>query len=149
MTTQEVANRLVSLCREGKHEQVVKECAAGLENLPTGLNKSDFDNFEEFILKSFGPGISEHFMLPYNRKLWGRDLKRMAADWTSERSRQPTDALKRHLHTLKGGARMAGITAMGDLSHEIETLLISLDDGRVNATSAVDEWRCAPCAKVA
>lgn len=25
MTTQEVANRLVELCREGKHEQVVKE----------------------------------------------------------------------------------------------------------------------------
>lgn len=25
MTTQEVANRLVALCREGKHEQVVKE----------------------------------------------------------------------------------------------------------------------------
>ena len=25
MTTQEVANRLVNLCREGKHEQVVKE----------------------------------------------------------------------------------------------------------------------------
>ncbi len=28
MTTQEVANRLVSLCREGKHEQVVKELYA-------------------------------------------------------------------------------------------------------------------------
>lgn len=28
MTTQEVANRLVALCREGKHEQVVKELYA-------------------------------------------------------------------------------------------------------------------------
>ncbi len=28
MTTQEVADRLVSLCREGKHEQVVKELYA-------------------------------------------------------------------------------------------------------------------------
>ena len=45
------------------------------------------------------------------------------------------EELKRHLHTLKGGARMAGITAMGNLSHEIETLLISVNDkpGQGNA----------------
>ncbi len=33
------------------------------------------------------------------------------------------DDLQRQLHTLKGGARMAGIAAMGDLSHELESLL--------------------------
>ena len=49
------------------------------------------------------------------------------------------EELKRHLHTLKGGARMAGITAMGNLSHEIETLLISVDEGRVKATPAVED----------
>ncbi|HXS27225.1 MAG TPA: Hpt domain-containing protein [Steroidobacteraceae bacterium] len=38
-------------------------------------------------------------------------------------------ALKRPLHTLKGGARMAGIIAMGDLSHELETLVNQLDSG--------------------
>ncbi|UJJ55888.1 MULTISPECIES: Hpt domain-containing protein [Rhodanobacter] len=31
--------------------------------------------------------------------------------------------LQRDLHTLKGGARIAGLTAVGDLSHAIETLL--------------------------
>jgi chemosensory pili system protein ChpA (sensor histidine kinase/response regulator) len=48
----------------------------------------------------------------------------------SERgSRDRIVELKRVLHTLKGGARMAGITAMGDLSHELEALLIQLGDG--------------------
>ncbi len=61
-------------------------------------------------------------------------------EWSGNRqSSQSMEELKRHLHTLKGGARMAGITAMGDLSHELETLLISLDGGRVKATAAVDE----------
>ena len=61
-------------------------------------------------------------------------------EWTSnKKSSQSMEELKRHLHTLKGGARMAGITAMGNLSHELEALLISLDSGRVNATPAVDE----------
>jgi len=40
-------------------------------------------------------------------------------------------ALKRPLHTLKGGARMAGIHPMGDLSHELETLVMQIDQGMV------------------
>jgi len=39
--------------------------------------------------------------------------------------------MRRYLHTLKGGARMAGIGAMGDLSHELETLLIKVSGGEV------------------
>jgi chemosensory pili system protein ChpA (sensor histidine kinase/response regulator) len=39
--------------------------------------------------------------------------------------------LQRQLHTLKGGARMAGISAMGDLSHELETLVLQIDSGAV------------------
>lgn len=39
--------------------------------------------------------------------------------------------LQRHLHTLKGGARMAGIGAIGDLSHALESLLIAVVDGLV------------------
>lgn len=52
--------------------------------------------------------------------------------WTKDKeSRDSVEELKRHLHTLKGGARMSGITAMGNLSHEIEALLINVDEGRV------------------
>src|SRR5262249_50306431 len=32
-------------------------------------------------------------------------------------------ALRRPLHTLKGGARMAGITPMAELAHELESLI--------------------------
>ena len=60
-------------------------------------------------------------------------------EWSKDRTAQPMEELKRHLHTLKGGARMAGITAMGNLSHELETLLISVDEGRVKATPAVED----------
>jgi len=40
-------------------------------------------------------------------------------------------SLKRPLHTLKGGARMAGIMAMGELSHELESLVMSVETGRL------------------
>jgi chemosensory pili system protein ChpA (sensor histidine kinase/response regulator) len=45
--------------------------------------------------------------------------------------RERVTELKRVLHTLKGGARMAGITTMGDLSHELESLVIQLGDDAV------------------
>src|SRR6204780_3117826 len=52
--------------------------------------------------------------------------------WNKDRrDKQPVAELQRQLHTLKGGARMAGITAMGDLSHELETLVLQIDNGAV------------------
>jgi chemosensory pili system protein ChpA (sensor histidine kinase/response regulator) len=45
--------------------------------------------------------------------------------------------LQRFLHTLKGGARMAGVLAMGDLSHALETLISRSADGRGGPTPAV------------
>jgi chemosensory pili system protein ChpA (sensor histidine kinase/response regulator) len=54
--------------------------------------------------------------------------------WNQDRAdKQPVAELQRQLHTLKGGARMAGIAAMGDLSHELETLVIQIDSGNVPA----------------
>jgi chemosensory pili system protein ChpA (sensor histidine kinase/response regulator) len=52
---------------------------------------------------------------------WNRDRK----------DKERVAELQRQLHTLKGGARMAGISAMGDLSHELETLVIQIDGGTV------------------
>ncbi len=52
--------------------------------------------------------------------------------WNRDRKDKDRVAeLQRQLHTLKGGARMAGITAMGDLSHELESLVIQIDGGAV------------------
>jgi chemosensory pili system protein ChpA (sensor histidine kinase/response regulator) len=48
-----------------------------------------------------------------------------------ERQDQPAVAtLQRYLHTLKGGARMAGVPPMGDLSHALETVLSRIAEGR-------------------
>src|SRR5690606_6688357 len=44
--------------------------------------------------------------------------------------------LQRYVHTLKGGARMAGVLAMGDLSHALETLPARMADGRSRPSAA-------------
>ncbi|HKZ74209.1 MAG TPA: Hpt domain-containing protein [Steroidobacteraceae bacterium] len=59
------------------------------------------------------------------------------SEWRAEPANlERLAALKRPLHTLKGGARMAGIMAMGDLSHELETLLTQVESGSVTAGDA-------------
>lgn len=63
--------------------EVVRACEEGLRN--ARRDGPPPANFEEYILAKFGAGIAEHFMLPYNRKLWARDLKQISCDWTSER----------------------------------------------------------------
>jgi len=65
---------------------------------------------------------------------------RALAAWNKDKNlREPIEELKRHLHTLKGGARMSGITAMGNLSHELEALIVSIDDGRVVVAPQINE----------
>ena len=86
--------------RSISNPDVVKECQEGLNNTDNGEGS---EHFEEFINRRFGTGISNHFMLPYNRKLWGRDLKRLASDWTSQRVAAPEGVKEKF--DLKGGKR--------------------------------------------
>ncbi|BES73717.1 hypothetical protein RE428_47350 [Marinobacter nanhaiticus D15-8W] len=60
--------------------------------------------------------------------------------WTEN----PNDAalageLQRDVHTLKGGARMAGVDAIGDLTHVLEDLFERVAEGRLAATPAMND----------
>ena len=59
-------------------------------------------------------------------------------DWSSS----PDDheyikELQRQLHTLKGGARMAGIAELGDLGHSVESLLTAVVDGHMQPSKSM------------
>ncbi|MEO9524545.1 Hpt domain-containing protein [Marinobacter alexandrii] len=47
--------------------------------------------------------------------------------------------LQRDLHTLKGGARLADIPSIGDLSHELETLFEGLTDQRLSVNDDLSD----------
>jgi chemosensory pili system protein ChpA (sensor histidine kinase/response regulator) len=52
--------------------------------------------------------------------------------------------LQRDLHTLKGGARLADIAPVGDLSHELENLFEGLTEQRLSVTDSLSDllFRC-------
>ncbi len=61
-------------------------------------------------------------------------IEEALSHWRSDRSdSRAVQDLKRSLHTLKGGARMAGAMSMGGLSHNTEGLLKEVEDGHIDA----------------
>lgn len=68
----------------GLPSDVAYECLEGYFAAMDAFDSStEPEHFEAFCLKHFGEGFSRHFMLPYNRKLWGVDLKDITASWCS------------------------------------------------------------------
>jgi UDP-galactopyranose mutase len=82
---------------------IVQECREGLATRrEQGAAPA---NFEEWILQRFGEGVARHFMLPYNRKLWARDLKRISSEWTAQRVAEPKGASVDETFKTAGGGK--------------------------------------------
>ena len=62
--------------------EVTAECLEGLAAAPGGDAQMDFASWMASV---FGPGITHHFMAPYNLKVWATDPAEMAAGWIAER----------------------------------------------------------------
>ncbi len=66
-------------CLEGMFE--AREASAGITSPPA--------TFGEWVDRSFGRGVAEHFMRPYNRKIWCRELGELSAAWVGDRVSLP------------------------------------------------------------
>jgi protoporphyrinogen oxidase len=62
---------------------VANECVLGFIQAHFAKERPEPDNFEEFCLQHFGEGISRHFMIPYNARLWGVHPREITAEWCS------------------------------------------------------------------
>jgi protoporphyrinogen oxidase len=67
----------------GLPPEVIKECLLGVIEAKLQSAGTPPRNFEEYCLRHFGAGISRHFMIPYNEKLWGVRPRTITADWCS------------------------------------------------------------------
>jgi protoporphyrinogen oxidase len=79
---------------------VVRACERGLAEVDASAPEPE--NFEQYIVQNFGQGIADHFMLPYNRKLWARDIGTISCEWTSERVAAPKGSASEKFDTAGG-----------------------------------------------
>jgi protoporphyrinogen oxidase len=80
------------------------KCIKGLVELYKNGVSSKSANFKEWILNTFGEGLAEVFMIPYNYKVWAYPAEMMNSQWVGER------------------------VAVSDLSKIIENVLLEKDD---------------------
>lgn len=66
-------------------KQVQVSCLMGAARAVTNGNAKQATNFRDWILATFGEGIAEAFMFPYNLKVWTTPLDQMSKSWMAER----------------------------------------------------------------
>ncbi len=75
----------------GLPPEVIRDCLLGFLAVHGKAPGKDADlSFRQWILKVFGSGIAEHFMIPFNEKLWCADLETLSSEWVSWSIPQPT-----------------------------------------------------------
>jgi protoporphyrinogen oxidase len=65
----------------GLPPEVAYECVLGFVQAQAATSKPAARNFEDWCHIHFGAGISRHFMLPYNSRLWGVAPQEITAEW--------------------------------------------------------------------
>jgi protoporphyrinogen oxidase len=76
--------------------EVFMECIMGI--IAAQREAMPRTNFGEYITAVFGEGIAEHFMRPYNFKVWAHPLEMMGTSWQGDRV--PTVDVRRILQNL-------------------------------------------------
>lgn len=59
-----------------------------IENPPREVN-----NFEDWIYNTFGKGLADLYLMPYNRKIWKTEPREMGVKWVERVPKPPTEDL--------------------------------------------------------
>jgi protoporphyrinogen oxidase len=135
----------------GLPARVVRECVEGVRearerNGEKPLEGAGALSFRAWCLRLFGAGISRHFMIPYNEKLWGVSADRMSPDWCGRFVPVPTlaevEAGARRVHRKRFGynttflyPRRGGIQALA------EAFARKIPELKLGVSLAAVDWR--------
>lgn len=98
--------------------QPVEYVAPAPVQMPVSTSAPAMQSADDELAEIFSAEASELLeTLQQSFNAWQRDPRDFA----------PAREMQRALHTLKGGARMAGLESMGDVSHEMETRINTLE----------------------
>ena len=136
----------------GLPESVCRECVDGIRTVQD--HPIDRSNLLRWIQTTFGAGIADHFMIPYNQKLWCTPLDQLSCDWVGDYIPRPT------VEEVEDGARAprgernfgynasffypreGGIQALSDaLARRVEDLRCESEIVAVNTTQKMVQTR--------
>ena len=96
-------------------------------NFDPEIVTSDLDESDREILEIFLEEAQE----------LQEELDRVLQEWQGEpENLRATEEVQRIMHTLKGGARMGGLTEVGDLAHDFEAWMIKAQQGELEVNES-------------
>ena len=105
--------------------------AASQDEEPTSLPNASKDESDDDV----DPEILEIFFEESDELL--EEFDHNLQSWSEDRANPaPLGNLLRGLHTLKGGARLAGLSALGDMTHDYESELIEIQNLSADVSDA-------------
>lgn len=74
----------------GLPKEVIADCLMGLIKARYEEKHPEPKNYKEWVRREFGEGICQHFMYPYNEKIYGVPLETLAADFAAKYIPRPS-----------------------------------------------------------
>ncbi|MDE2421908.1 MAG: Hpt domain-containing protein [Gammaproteobacteria bacterium] len=118
---QQLLQQTSSESKLSAQQDVVEPVAAVQEVKTVAEAPKTAASFEYPVDSDNDPELLEVFMEEAEELV--QEIDQSFTAWAEEtENKEPIKALQRHMHTLKGGARMARVESLGDYTHELETV---------------------------
>jgi chemosensory pili system protein ChpA (sensor histidine kinase/response regulator) len=131
---------------DGQPQRLLAQVQASLESLPAPPSKTEpapaAASSTSAAPDDDAPDATDEFMAIFLDEAEEilENTQSLLERWqAAPNNMQLMKELQRELHTLKGGARMVGITPMGDLSHQLESVLTRIVEGNAHSSSKLQE----------
>ncbi|WP_066961875.1 Hpt domain-containing protein [Microbulbifer sp. Q7] len=96
--------------------------------LAAAASAGDITDAQRALLSDIDPDVVEVFLEEAGDLV--DELEELIQNWEqSPDDREAPEALKRVLHTFKGGARMAALMGLGEVAHRFETVIENMQSG--------------------
>ncbi|MFH2136931.1 MAG: FAD-dependent oxidoreductase [Candidatus Omnitrophota bacterium] len=66
----------------GLPSSIIKNCVLGIAKIKSQSKQKENESLKDWMEREFGPGITKHFMYPYNLKFWTVPPEELIPDWT-------------------------------------------------------------------
>jgi protoporphyrinogen oxidase len=86
------------------------------------------ENFKEWIYYTFGKGIAEKYLVPYNQKIWKTDLCKMSLEWVERIPKPPVQDIIKSALGIETEGYTHQLNFLYPKTGGIESLISSMQD---------------------
>ncbi|WP_048148988.1 protoporphyrinogen/coproporphyrinogen oxidase [Methanolacinia paynteri] len=91
------------------------------------------NNFKEWVYYTFGKGIAEKYLIPYNEKIWNTNLEEMGLDWVERVPKPPMEDILRSAIGIETEGYTHQLYFYYPVNRGIQGLIEAIDSSNINS----------------